>query len=162
MPTFLHDIFVVLVMNEIMDQLKRFSHEQEAVMNIVKEMKFRSTVNITLNGSVPSDAIRSSRSPDASVGSFQRKYPTVILENAFSQPGKKLGDIAQDYILGSDGNIKAMIGFDTEYKSESRKIFLSVWRSRWISNPEKVLEAVKDVNNEVTLISSSMKQRHLN
>lgn len=46
---------------------------------------------------------------------------------------KDLAIIAEDYILGSDRDIRVVIGLDVEYHS-SKKATLSVWRLGVIQN----------------------------
>jgi hypothetical protein len=52
---------------------------------------------------------------------------------SFSQKEKELKDLAEDYILGSDGNIRVVIGLDIEYK-QSKKATISVWRPQYVEH----------------------------
>jgi hypothetical protein len=52
-----------------------------------------------------------------------------------------LRDLAEDYILGSDGNIRAVVGLDIEYK-QSRKATLSVWLPQSLENEDGQMDIV--------------------
>ncbi|KAI9651770.1 MAG: hypothetical protein M1829_002451 [Trizodia sp. TS-e1964] len=64
--------------------------------------------------------------PDISYRHKQATWPGVIIEVAFSQKDKKLGRLADDYILGSDGNIHAVVGIMLEYRGQGA--WVSLWR----------------------------------
>lgn len=42
-------------------------------------------------------------------------YPGIVIQTSFSQKRKDLPKLAEDYILGSIGNITVVIGLDIEY-----------------------------------------------
>lgn len=59
----------------------------------------------------------------------------MIFEVSYSQKQRDLGRLADDYILGSDGNIRVVVGLDIEYQSKSKEASnkaatLSVWRPK--------------------------------
>jgi len=53
--------------------------------------------------------------PDVSFGHNDAKYPGFILEVLCSQKRKDLPRLAEDYILGLNGSIRAVVGLDLEY-----------------------------------------------
>jgi hypothetical protein len=53
-------------------------------------------------------------------------FPGVVVEVSFSQKRKDLPRLADDYILGSNGGIRIVVGLDIEYSGKMDK--LSVWR----------------------------------
>ncbi|MCJ1469857.1 hypothetical protein MMC07_008500 [Pseudocyphellaria aurata] len=65
--------------------------------------------------------------PDASFSHIEAQYPGVILEVSYSQKKKDLSRLADEYILGSDANIRVVIGIDVEYKG-TKKASVSIWR----------------------------------
>jgi len=68
-----------------------------------------------------------SHQPDASFQHFEAQYPGVILELSYSQKKKDLSRLAHEYILGSDADIRVVIGIDVEYKGSKRES-VSIWR----------------------------------
>jgi len=64
--------------------------------------------------------------PDAAFGDRKDKFPGVVLEVAYSQQRKNLRDLAERYILGSDANIRVVIGIDLDY--QQRQATISIWR----------------------------------
>jgi hypothetical protein len=63
-----------------------------------------------------------------------------------------LKDLAEDYILGSDGNIRVVIGLDIEYK-QSKKATISVWRPQYVEHRDgrEDLVSMQTVLNQVSL-----------
>ena len=51
----------------------------------------------------------------------------MLIEISYSQKRKDLSRLANNYIIGSDGNIKAVVGLDIEYQG-TRTASLSIWR----------------------------------
>lgn len=66
--------------------------------------------------------------------------------------------LANDYILGSDADIRAVIGIDVEYKG-SKRASVSVWRPRISldNDGEKELSAMQTVTNQVCLLKNPTK-----
>jgi hypothetical protein len=55
----------------------------------------------------------------------------VIIEVAYSQKRKRLGRLAEEYLLDSDASVQVVVGLDIEYgKKGSCKATLSVWRTQ--------------------------------
>jgi deoxyinosine 3'endonuclease (endonuclease V) len=71
---------------------------------------------------------------------------------SYAQKRKNLDRLTDNYILGSDGNIRVVVGLDIEYKT-SKKATLSVWRPNIIINKagEKELIAQLIVANQVCI-----------
>lgn len=93
-----------------------------------------------------------SHQPDASFQHFEAQYPGVILELSYSQKKKDLPRYTNEYILGSDANIRVVIGIDVEYKG-SKEASVSVWRPLIKVNDvgEKELSVVQTVSDQVCL-----------
>ncbi|EKV12619.1 hypothetical protein PDIG_42200 [Penicillium digitatum PHI26] len=70
---------------------------------------------------------RSERNPDASFKHEKAKYPGVIIEVCYSQKFRAAADLADDYILDTNGNVKLVIALNIEYRG-SKKATLSIWR----------------------------------
>lgn len=73
-----------------------------------------------------------------------------MIEVSYSQKRKDLSRLADDYILGSYGNIRVVVGLDIEYKG-SKEATLSVWRPHFETNKagEKELVAQQTVANQI-------------
>lgn len=76
-----------------------------------------------------------SHSPDASFGLAGEQYPGVVLEVANTQKAKFLDQIADDYIVGSEGHVRVVVAIMFNYGS-SEKATLSIWRSTVAQNAE--------------------------
>ncbi len=96
--------------------------------------------------------------PDAVFGHADAKYPVAIIEVAFSQKAKELKYLADNYILGSNGNVRVVIGISIDYEGyekgtrskkekQSRKAAFSIWRSQLVKDGdgEEVLEVVQNI-----------------
>lgn len=81
--------------------------------------------------------------PDAQFQHIEAQYPGVVIEVSYSQKRRDLPHIADDYILGSDGDIQVVVGIDVEYQG-SMKATLSVWRPRIIENEDGDAELVAE------------------
>jgi hypothetical protein len=89
--------------------------------------------------------------PDASFGHSNSHYPGIVIEESYSQKRKDLPYLADDYILGSDGNIGVVIGLDIEYLGKTAAT-LSIWRPKFlIDDGEKILQVEQTVTDQVRL-----------
>jgi hypothetical protein len=73
--------------------------------------------------------------PDAAFGHPQDSYPGVVLEVVYSQKMKAMNYIAEEYILGSHGSIRAVIALDLDYH-RSKRVTLSVWRPEIVKDED--------------------------
>jgi hypothetical protein len=59
-------------------------------------------------------------------------YPGVVIEVSYPEKRRYLGYLADDCILGSNGNIRAVVGLDIVYQgqsnNQSKKATLSIWK----------------------------------
>jgi hypothetical protein len=142
MPTLLHDQFIEDVVDEIKAQLRSI---QGASAAFAKEIRSPGSATIKFR-----DQEYGKHDPDAQFRHPKAQYPGVVIEVSFSQKRKDLARIADDYILGSDGNIRAVVGLDIEYKG-SKEATLSVWRPHFETNEAGVKELVSQqtVTNQV-------------
>jgi hypothetical protein len=95
--------------------------------------------------------------PDASFWHDNAQYPGVIIEVAYSQNKKRLGRLADNYLIDSDASVRAVVGLDIEYgKKGSRKATISIWRPQLFNTTDgPELRTVQDVEDEVQQISVS-------
>lgn len=53
------------------------------------------------------------------------------MEVCYSQKSQRIGCIADDYILNTDGSINAVIAFDIDYEG-SKRATVTVWRPEYV------------------------------
>lgn len=156
MPTLLHDNFTKELMNEMISQINCFNSEEACVMDPLNRIHERRSADVPL--SLHDKTF--SRTPDASLAAFDDNFPTVVLETAYSQKRDDLREIAHEYLTGSDGNIRLMIGSNIEYGLRSREATISLWQPELVINPEDgtrtILESVQILDNDVMLSSMSI------
>ena len=73
-------------------------------------------------------SISNTRLPDKTFQHEEAFYPGLVIEVAYSQKSKDLPAIAEDYLFGSDGNIRQVVGFDIGYRSSSILASVSTWQ----------------------------------
>ncbi|KAL8718703.1 MAG: hypothetical protein Q9225_004193 [Loekoesia sp. 1 TL-2023] len=108
---------------------------------------------------VPSDPDDYGRhDPDGSFRHPKEPFPGLVTQAGYSQQGKTLRDLADDYILGSDLRVRAMAAFDLSSKEKGKTATLSVWRPRrrqeddgevWITSCE--VQVFRDASGEPNL-----------
>lgn len=81
------------------------------------------------------------REPDAQFQHREAAYPGVVLEVSYSQDGKNLRRLATDYILRSNGDIKAVIGLDINYHGKESTV--SLWRPNYIKDDVEEFETLE-------------------
>lgn len=86
------------------------------------------------------------RGPDGQFQYLDAAYLGVVLEISYLQDGKNLKKLAWDYILRSNGDIKAIIGIDINDGEEST---LPLWRSNYIEEEGEELE-ILDVRQDIS------------
>lgn len=90
-------------------------------------------------------AVPPQRHPDGQFQHYQAAYPGVVLEVSYSQDGKDLERLAWEYIQGSNGDIKAVIGIDINYTKDST---ISLWRPSYIANDGEEMD-ILDVKTHI-------------
>jgi hypothetical protein len=144
MPSVLHESVSSEVIAEILHQLKSIASYEDA------SAKFAQNIMPSGSGEVKfPDPVYGKHDPDASFRYRGTRYPGVVIEISYSKKRRDLSRLADDYILGSDGNIRVVIGLDVEYKCKMAT--LSVWRPRFSINEDgdEELEAEQTVVNQV-------------
>ncbi|KAI9695105.1 MAG: hypothetical protein M1820_008909 [Bogoriella megaspora] len=129
MPTAVHEFFIDKVEDAIRSQLKVIRDESGRKAQFAQKVETARSTIVRLATSDPS--INSEYQPDASFWHSNARYPGVIIEVAYSQKKKRLGRLAENYLLDSNTSIRAVVGLDIDYgKKGSRKATLSIWRPR--------------------------------
>jgi hypothetical protein len=147
MPTAIHEIVVRSVGREIIRQLDSIAERNNASGEFTRNIQDSGSTRLTFP-----DSDYGPHDPDGSFRHLKAQYPGVIIEVSYSQKRKDLPRLADDYILGSDGNICAVIGLDVEYRGKTAT--LSIWRPRIFINDDgsEELQAEQTVINQVCLI----------
>ncbi|KAG9232706.1 hypothetical protein BJ875DRAFT_505834 [Amylocarpus encephaloides] len=120
MPTTLHEEFITSIVEEIQVQLKSI---QDASAEFAKEIRSGGSASIKF-----ADEEYGKHDPDAQFRHSKAQFPGIVIEVSYSQKRKDLERLADDYILGSDSNIRVVVGLDIEYKTTDKKATLSVFR----------------------------------
>lgn len=94
-----------------------------------KDLVAKGSVDIHLD-LVTSRPDRSKHCPDAAYAHKRARFPGLVIEASHSQKSKDLPRIADNYILGSNGNIKMVVGLDLAYGKRSKLAKASIWRSK--------------------------------
>ncbi|KAJ5965984.1 hypothetical protein N7481_012698, partial [Penicillium waksmanii] len=68
--------------------------------------------------------IDSQREPDASSKHRRARYPGVIIEVCYSQKGRCVSHLANEYILNTDGSVNAVVALYIDYKGSKKRLLL--------------------------------------
>lgn len=149
MPTAVHEGFIARIEDAIFSQLKSIREGSGNAAAFARKVHPARSTEIYFPIETNTSTKKSKHEPDASFWHDDAQYPGVIIEVAYSQKRKKLGRLAEDYLLDSDASVQVVVGLDIEYgRKDSRKATLSVWRTRifhTIHGDElRVVEEVED------------------
>jgi hypothetical protein len=149
MPTKVHEQFSRSLSGRINEQLRLLSGESGSAADFAKDIRDVGSATIR-----PRDPEYGTHDPDSSFQHLKSPLPTVIIEIAHSQKGAILNTLAEEYILGSDLEIRVVVGVDIEYSKNKRATF-SVWRAK-MQDPDNEVWAVEPtVANRVRLAEST-------
>ena len=151
MPSPVHDFFSTSFAEEIRDRLNNIKDGGGEAGYFASKIANGGSSRILL-AEVDSEGSRDPirRQPDAQFQHEDAVYPGVVVEVSYSQDGKDLAKLAQDYILYSNGDIKAVIGVDINYGGKESTV--SLWRPKYTLKDNEdfeVLEARQDIAYKV-------------
>jgi hypothetical protein len=151
MPTAVHEVFIARVEDAVFSQLKLLREGSDNAAAFAQKVNPARSTEIYFPVDNASPGKESKHEPDASFWHDKAHYPGVVLEVAYSQKKKRLCRLAEDYLLDSDANVRAVVGLDIEYgKKGSRKATLSVWRTRVFHTPAgDELRVFQEIADEV-------------
>ncbi|KAI9736071.1 MAG: hypothetical protein M1818_006247 [Claussenomyces sp. TS43310] len=134
MPTTIHEVLQGKVSNCIESQLKRIAEGQGQAADFAAKIHNALSATIYLrefdeNATLDKPPIR--RDPDGQFQHADAEYPGLVLEIGYSQKGIDLDKAAWQYILYSNGDIKAVLGIDLGY-GISKEAKISLWQPRYI------------------------------
>jgi hypothetical protein len=145
----LHERFISQVVEDIVAQLNKVGLETRERGRFARDIGHVGSSRISLLSSSSKPPTPSRREPDASFRHIDAEYPGVVIEVSYSQKRDDLPRLADDYLLGSDGSTRVLIGLDVEYRG-SRKATVSIWRPQYTLNGEQEeFRAVQTVQEEV-------------
>jgi hypothetical protein len=136
MPSDLHEWVISSVVKEIQNQLEKLGAGLNTSAAFARKVESRGSPTLDFT---KEECGR--HTPDAQFRHERAQYPGVVIEVSYTQKRKDLAYIAEDYILGSNGDIRVVIGLDVEY-SNSKKATLSVWRPSIVKNKDGEPELV--------------------
>lgn len=138
MPSPVHDFFSNILADDLQDQLNKIASEDNDAGAFASEIRSGGSSTILLSEGDSESFERVRREPDAQFRHRRACYPGVVIEISYSQKGKNLRKLAQDYILYSNGDIKAVVGIDINYKGKESTV--SLWRPRYTSPEDGTVE----------------------
>ncbi|KAK0655270.1 hypothetical protein B0T16DRAFT_310992, partial [Cercophora newfieldiana] len=117
MPSPVHEFFTNLLANEIRDQLKEIAERADKVGDFAGQIEYGGSSRVLLREGISDEGLGATdhvvrREPDGQFQHPDAAYPGVVFEVPYSQDGKDLKKLASDYILRSNGDIKAVVGID--------------------------------------------------
>jgi hypothetical protein len=171
MPTTIHESFSGRVSDAIKRQLQKIAEGGGIAADFAARISSVRSGRILLQEFDPDDPILKSdrpyiqREPDEQFQHADAEYPGVVCEIAYSQDGKDLDKAAWVYIPHSNGDVKAVVGFELAYRG-SKEARISMWRPHYVKGDrdelenldvETVINHVVSINpwNKATLISTA-------
>jgi hypothetical protein len=127
MPSYLHETIVASVVEDIGMQLRARASGSGPVAEFTRMIRSNGSASITF-----ADPKFGRHDPDASFKHLSARYPGVVIEVSYSQKRGDLRRLADDYILGSDGSIRLVIGIDIGYNNKCATV--STWRPKFQVN----------------------------
>ena len=155
MLTVTHEVFRSKVVLEIQRQLGIIATGTGEAAEFAKNISYEGSTRLQFPADEDEDEEETkydSHEPDATFTHPDMQWPAIVIEVAFTQKGEELKDLAEDYILGSKGNIRVVIGLNIECK-KSKKATISVWRPQYVKhrNGQEDLISMQTVLDQVSL-----------
>jgi len=146
MPSRIHETFLGKVVGDLKQQLTSIASSESPSARFAQNIEADGSSDISFG-----DPEYGNHQPDNQLQYSHSPYPGVVIEVSYSQKRKMLKRLADDYILGSYGNICVVVGLDIEYGGEEAT--LSLWRAQITTNylGERELDAVQVVTDQVCL-----------
>ena len=127
MPARIYEEIAASIISDIVLQLHLISNGGGSASIFAKSVSSSGSTTIKSN-----DPEISRHDPDGSFIHEKAYSPGAILKVSYSQKRKDLLRLAEDYIYGSDGNIRVVIGIDINYKDKSAVLLM--WQSQIQTN----------------------------
>lgn len=141
MPTQLHKVFTVRVVEEIERRLDAIANGETRSRSFAQKIKHNGSGRLIFQSVDDADnQMTIQRGPDAQFTHEDAHWPGVVIEVSYSQKTKALPYLADDYILETNGSIRAVVGLDLD--SKTKKATVSIWRPEYVSNQQGEMELV--------------------
>lgn len=152
----LHETFVRAVERGIIFQLDALAASSSSAADLARSIHPTGSPRLRFEEAAATEegtsTILDQHEPDISFTHADAKWPGVIIEVSYSGKRKDLPWLADDYIMGSDGNIRVVIGLDVEYRG-ARSAALLVWRPKLVVGEDGQAE-LRTVKTEVDKVST--------
>ena len=153
MPSTIHEVFSASLGEYIRDELRRIGLRQDEAGQFASQIRSARSSRIFLK-ELSSEIAKISRplrrQPDEQFQHKSAAYPGVVIEISYSQDGRDLRRLAQDYILCSNGDIKLVIGIDINAETEST---VSLWRPKYTRQEDNNFDDLEVVQDIASLVS---------
>ncbi|KIX98983.1 uncharacterized protein Z520_05444 [Fonsecaea multimorphosa CBS 102226] len=106
----IHEEFVAKIKGRIGEQLREIAQAFSPSGRFAEGVRDGGSTTITFD-----DPEYGRHDPDASFQDPDAQYAGVVVEVAYLQKAQALPRLADEHILGSDGNIEVMVEFNIEY-----------------------------------------------
>ncbi|KHN94123.1 uncharacterized protein MAM_08053 [Metarhizium album ARSEF 1941] len=143
MPSPVHEFFANILALNLQIQLHRIATQDNDTGTFASRIRIGGSATIQLAEGDSELFQTIQRQPDAQFRHANTQYPGVVIEVSYSQDGKNLRKLAQDYILYSNGDIKAVIGININYTGKESTV--SPWRPKYtrIKNSDSDIEELE-------------------
>ena len=147
MATTLHNTFASKLATKIMERFESLAKNQVETRPFIDKLD-------SVNGAIhfEQDGKQFKHVPDIRFHHKDAAWPGVVLEISYSQKRKSLVDLAENYLLASNGGIRVMVGIDLDYK-KSKEASISIWRLEISPCDDGELqgEVIQELDNEVSI-----------
>ena len=152
MPSPTHDYFATYFRDEICKELNKIASNRNDEAKPFAEKVISALGSRVLLAETDDENDPIKREPDIQFHYPGARYPGIVVEVSYSQDGKDLRRLAQDYILYSNGDIKLVIGVDLNYRGKPSTV--SLWRPKFTKSEDGLdLETFEDAHELVNLLS---------
>ena len=138
MPALLRERFTLQVAHYDATQLELLGENLECPSRNFRNLASKIVCNGSGSGyyhDLDDSSVKGKHDPDISLQVLGTAWPGVIIRVSYDQKRKALPYLADDYILGSDANVRLVIALDVEYKGR-KKATLSSWRPVYVDDEE--------------------------
>ncbi|KAG7408728.1 hypothetical protein Forpe1208_v012290 [Fusarium oxysporum f. sp. rapae] len=134
MPSPTHDFFAIYFRDEVCTQLNKLvTSRTDETKDVARKIESAMGSRVLLK-EVDDENDEIKREPDILFKYPGTVYPGVVVEVSYSQDGKDLRRLAQDYILYSNADVKLFIGIDLNYHRGLSTV--SLWRPKIIESAD--------------------------